>query len=203
VSSTVTDEELEEIECIGGHTWTRPKKARGRKPKYCHKHQQFFITKPTKRCYPPERVLQEWAEQSQVLDDPGYEERWAKVWLDTVRIVAAKGSSWSAVDVELIEKYVRSLRLAEVHRLYAQDEPYHTTARGTTRPHPGWALAEKEDAKANELKVQLGLALLQNGKNGPKHPSHTSDVWQSRLQQSAEDHEDELHSAVGPDGESL
>jgi hypothetical protein len=187
--------EIQVVECRVGHTWTR-KKQRGR-PKVSDEHRRFFVIPLTTRVRPPERVRQEWAEQELVLDDPGYEKRWEEFWAKTARLLAAKGLSWAAVDVEKLDIYVRSMRLAELHRLMAQDEPYHRTDRGGLRPHPGWELAERETRRADALAIELGL------KPDPKKRTDTvEDRYKTMLQTSAEG-QGELHAAVGPEGQPL
>ena len=192
-----------ELECLAGHffTWV---KAKGKRPLYCKDHRRFFTEYPSNRIKPNLRNRQEWAEQGKVLDDPDYEKRWTKIWLHTARVVAARGQSWNEVNIDLLERYIRARRLTELHRLYAQDAPYYTTGRGTTRPHPGWAMSEREERKAEKLAVELGLVDAEPAKepyvpgaNGKPQRQYTT-----ALQESAEAHE-VVQPMTGPDGVEL
>jgi hypothetical protein len=193
---------VQTFRCAAGHEWSRPKTG-GQWPKYCSDHALWFLQQLSGRVKPPKRVMQEWLEQGELLDDEDYADRWRKKWTDTVRVIAATHETWNAVDVDLVEKYVRALRLAELYRLYAQDAPFNTTSKGTTRPHPGWTMSEKEEAKAAACASQLGLAgsePVQPSSNG--HAKPVDAYHQSRLQQSAAEHTG-ISSVVGPDGSAL
>jgi hypothetical protein len=188
--------EIQTLECAAGHTWTR-KKQQGR-PKYCAKHRRFFYEPLPARLLPPMRVRQEWAEQELVLDDPGYEQRWVKFWVRTARIIGARHETWSNVDIEGLEEYVRCMRLRELHRLHAQDEPYHRTDRGGVRAHPGWALADREERRADGLAVELGL----KDEDKKKGRRTVEESYQTMAQTRALE-QGELLPAVGPEGDPL
>lgn len=199
--STVTDEQIITVECLGGHTYEAPKRS-GRPPKYCDDHKRFHIQPLSNRLKPPTRVRQEWAEQGKMLDDDEYEERWMRLWTETVRRLGAMGNSWNAVDtddLDKIERFVRSSRLAELHRLMAQDSPYITSAHGSVKAHPGWELAEREDARVTKLAGELGINPVAEEK---KKTETKAPGYKTRLEQSANDHP-AIAPPMGPDGLAL
>lgn len=104
--------------------------------------------------------------------------------------------------MDKLEAYVRSTRLVELHRLYAQDEPYHETSRGSVKPHPGWELAEREERRRHALALELGLEQNGSSSRSSGGSSSSGESYKSRLQQEAEE-TGIVQSAVGPDGMSL
>lgn len=186
--------------CIAGHEW-EPTGRSGNIASACPRHVKFFRQQLSARLKPPKMVVQEWAEQAKMLDDDEYVDRWKGVWNNTVRLLGARFETWVKVDPKAVELYVRSLRLAELHRLYAQDHPY-IEGRGTVKAHPGWELSEKEERKARQLALDMGLVdppgVPAPAEDKPQAAGH----YKTRMQQSAGDH-DSVIPALGPDGEAL
>jgi len=106
----------------------------------------------------PKRLLELWAETAVVDEPPVYVARWRKAWERTVRTLAAKAGSFAAVDMEMVEEYVRHKRLAELHLSYAEYEPYSTSTYGSIKAHPGWHQAQVEELQAKRVAIELGLA---------------------------------------------
>jgi len=146
----------ETLQCFAGHSWTRPE-TRGGKPTACPEHIRYLNEPISSRLRPPRRVRDLW-EETAVLDDPAvYVDRWRKVWERTVRIVAARAGTFAKVDVDLVEDYVQHRRLAELHRAYAEYDPYQTTNAGSVKPHPGWYQSQVEAVAARRAAIALGI----------------------------------------------
>lgn len=200
-----TDSDTIVLDCAAGHQWSLPRPTKGKWPKYCPEHRRFFFEQISRRLKPPRRVTLEWNEQGEMMGDDDYTARWTKFWIETVRLVGAAGGSWNAVDPGAVEKYVRACRMAELHRLYAQDKPYSETSRGTVRAHPGFKLSKEEETIAAGLAVELGItrngSSSDNGSPKEKKRSYV-DGWNTVLQQEAEDI-GEVKPPTGPDGAAL
>jgi phage terminase small subunit len=113
----------------------------------------------------------------------------------------------------MVEDYIRALRMAELHRLYAQDRPYIESDRGTMKPHPGFELAKEADVEARRLAVGLGLepaptnevthhAPAPQRRESRERRESAADYFNTRLQEEAED-VGEVEHPTGPDGEPL
>src|SRR5215469_2692003 len=146
----------ETLDCFAGHSWTRPH-SRGGKPTACPEHIRYLNEPISGRLRVPKRLLDLWAETAVVDEPPVYVKRWTKVWERVVRILAAKASTFAAVDMDLVEEYVRHQRLAELHRSYAEYEPYSTSTYGSIKAHPGWHQAQVEELQAKKVAIELGL----------------------------------------------
>lgn len=209
----VLDEDTITLVCRAGHEWTIPRPRRGKWPEYCAEHKRFFLEQLSGRLKPPTRVRQEWAEQGKMMGDEDYVKYWTKAWTKVVRLLGARGGSWNSVDIRTVEDYIRALRMAELHRLYAQDRPYIESDRGTMKPHPGFELAKESDAEARRLAVELGLQAPTNEvttnhvpapqrRESRERRESAADYFNTRLQEEAED-VGEVEHPTGPDGEPL
>ena len=136
-------------------------------------------------------MLDLW-EETAVLDPPDkYVTRWRKAWERTVRILAAQAGSFAPVDLEGVEEYIRHRRLAELHRAYAEFDPYQSTNAGSVKPHPGWYQAQLEEQAARRTAIRLGLEPgegAQVAQGGPDDPRDDFEVYDDQL---------------GPDGKPL
>lgn len=197
------------IWCVAGHTWELEVGTRGLV--CCPMHAKFFKGHFPPSLKPPARVVREWEDaQENLVNDDQYKTRWASAWRRIVRVVSSRQMSWS-VDLGLIEEYVRHLRFAELHRLYAQDEPYVANSSGTLREHPGWKMAEREEREARRCAEQLGVEGPDQNYRGSRNRSKGEEAKKSQrhqqtsLEQRVEsDHPDGIvDSTVGPDGEPL
>lgn len=149
--------ELETLTCIAGHEWQR-KRVNGGMPQSCPRHQRFMDETLARRLQPPDLVVDSWVIAGENLGQPDYVKRWRKKWEKVVRRVGAMQNSWRGVDLELVDVYVRHLRLAELHRLYAEMTPYITSKdTGMVRQHPGWERSHIEERLAREAAVDLGF----------------------------------------------
>ena len=148
--------DVETLQCFAGHAWTRPH-TRGGKPTACPEHIRYLNEPISPRLKPPRRIVDLW-EETAVLDEPAqYVKRWTKAWERAVRIVAAQEKSFAKVDVELIEEYIQHKRLSELHRAYAEYNPYQETAQRSIKPHPGWYQSQVEASLARRSAMTLGL----------------------------------------------
>jgi hypothetical protein len=134
-------------------------------------------------------VVDLW-EETAVLDPPDqYVARWRKAWERVVRILAAKAGTFAKVDMEAVEEYIQHRRLAELHRAYAEYDPYQTTNAGSVKPHPGWYQAQVEAAAARRTAMALGLEPDQTAQDvGGDIPGDDYQVYDDQL---------------GPDGRPL
>ncbi len=178
----------ETLVCFAGHEWVRPKE-KGR-PLSCPEHGRYLQDLLSHRTAVPKRLLDLW-EETAVLDvPPAYVTRWRKFWERNARILAARSGSWALVDVPALEEYVQHKRLAELHRAYAECDPYQTTTQGSIKPHPGWYLAQVEEKLARQSGIRLGLIAggerAQEGGGG--EPEDDYEVYDDQL---------------GPDGNPL
>jgi hypothetical protein len=179
--------DTEELHCFAGHDWTRPK-SRGT-PKACPEHHKFLADIIGPRFSPPRRVINVW-ESTAVLDEPdAYVRRWKRVWERTVRILAARAGTFQTVDLEAVEDYVQHKRLAELHRAYAEYDPYQTTVQGSIKPHPGWYQSQVEEKAARQAAIRLGL--IDDGGGAPAQDGADMDDF--------EVYDDQ----IGPDGKPL
>lgn len=197
------------VRCVAGHTWEHPIDAKKRAGKVCPIHEKFFKQRYPEKYGPPARVEQGWEDtEENLVTEVGYARRWRAMWKRAVRTVAARQNSWS-VDLVTVEKYIWHLRWAELHRLYAQDEPYVTSSSGAVREHPGWKLAEAEEKRAQAIATELGIEGPDRnfvGISGDKPPGKKkrSQAGASVLEQEAEEREDGIvDNMVGPDGKPL
>lgn len=151
--------------------------------------------------------MQEWEDaEENLVNEVGYARRWRLKWKEKIRILAAKQGSWSDLDLEGLDEYIRHLRFAELHRLYAQDDPYYTTKSGQIREHPGWKRSDAEMRRARECAVLLGLThdITPAPKRGPDRQPRRTPTMPSALEQEAEQLDDGIiDNQVGPDGEPL
>jgi hypothetical protein len=146
----------ETLTCFVGHEWVRPFAAGG-KPTACPQHVKFLNEVISPRLRPPPRTIALW-EETAVLDEPDeYVRRWTKFWLRVVRILAAQAGNFGSVDIEGVEEYVQHRRLAELHRAYAEFDPYQTTVQGSIKPHPGWYQSQVSAKSARQVGIRLGL----------------------------------------------
>lgn len=201
---TVLSDDTVTLECRAGHQWTIPRPRRGKWPEYCSDHKRFFLEQLSGRIKPSTSTYTEWYEQGAKLNDPDYVDRWERIWIKTVRLIGARGMSWNAVDVGRVERYIRTLRIAEMHLLYAQAQPYVTSAHGRVQPHPGFELAKETEKDAQRIAVELGLREPDDGLEVKPRAERreAADAWNTRLQAEAEDL-GQVDEAAGPDGEPL
>lgn len=199
-TANATNTNLQTLECAAGHTWTR--EPTGRKaPKYCPEHKRFLNGPISAGCQPKQRVRAEWEDaEKNLVNERGYANRWLKFWRDNVRVLAARVGSWGQVDTYKYEEFIRHTRLAELHRLFAQDNPYFTTEGGAIRSHPGWKNAKAAQREADRLAVELGLKV-----DSSKHASSNGGAAQgqpSKLEQEAAE-VGIADDQIGPDGQPL
>jgi hypothetical protein len=148
---------LETKHCVVGHTWQAEA---GTKQRICPVHAGWWQGQFPAELRPNERTVEEWDHaERELVNERGYAVRWRGVWTETARRSAALLESWEAVDIELVDDYVRARRLEELHRLFAQDEPYSHTAAGGTKPHPGWRLSREAGRDARRLARELGISV--------------------------------------------
>jgi hypothetical protein len=144
-------------------------------------------------------VRDEWEDaEKNLVTERGYANRWLKFWRDNVRVVAARAGSWGQVDIVKYEAFIRHSRLAELHRLFAQDNPYFTTESGAIRSHPGWKNAKSAQREADALAIELGLKVVPTKRatsNGAQVPSS--------LEREADEVGGIVDDQVGPDGQPL
>lgn len=178
----------ETLQCFAGHEWVRPF-SRGGKPTACPEHIRYLNEPISARLKPPRRVTEVWEETAVVDEPPVYVRRWTKAWERAVRIVAAQHGTFTAVDVDKVEEYVRHKRLAELHRAYAEFDPYQTTNAGSVKPHPGWYQAQVEETFAQRTARDLGLTPDPSAQAG----SGPEDDWQDGV----------YDDQIGPDGKQL
>jgi hypothetical protein len=179
----------ETLQCIAGHSWTRPE-SRGGKPHACPEHARFLTEPLSYRSRAPKRLIELW-EETAVIDPPEqYVQRWRKVWERTVRAVAAQRGTFASVDMDMIEDYVQHKRLAELHRAYAEYDPYQTTNAGSVKPHPGWYQSQVEATAARRAAIALGL------EPDPSAPQGKGGDWPDEDSQVYDDQ-------LGPDGRPL
>jgi hypothetical protein len=146
----------ETLQCFAGHEWIRPY-SKGGKPTSCPEHVRFLNEPLSARMHPPKRLTALWLSTA-VLDEPDeYVRRWTKVWTRTVRILGAQAGTFASIDLPGVEEYVQHKRLAELHRAYAEYEPYQTTIQGSIKPHPGWYQSQVSDKFARQAAIRLGL----------------------------------------------
>lgn len=189
--------EYETLICMAGHPWEHKKVGKA-PPKYCPQHKRFIQGPISIRSQPKSRLIQEWEDaEENLVNERGYAARWLKFWRDNVRIIAARAGSWGKIDLVKYEAYVRHMRLAELHRLFAQDRPYYTTESGAIKAHPGWNNAEREARKARKLGIELGLVLEDKRTRGPAQRQP------SKLEEEADEHGGIEDDQIGPDGEPL
>jgi hypothetical protein len=122
--------------------------------------------------------------------------RWTKRWIELVRIVAARQGTFAALPLDDIGELVRHERLAELHRHFAEEDPYPETESGAARAHPGWERARIEEVSARQSARRLGLL-------PEAQPESKKGATSTRLQESAEEHGDLVDDQVGPDGAPL
>lgn len=179
---------LETRRCVVGHSWDAIPGTD--KQKVCPTHASWWAGILPKELRPGELTIGEWTHaEDELVNERGYVARWQGVWTETVRRIAAAADSWDLVDLDRVDDYVRARRLSELHRLFAQDEPYNEKGRA----HPGWKISREFASDARRLAVELGLEV-------PK------EVKPSRMQTSADveqGHNGVVDSQVGPDGRPL
>lgn len=189
---------METMHCIVGHTWQAEA---GTKARVCPLHAGWWQGSFPKDLRPGERTVEEWDHaERELLNERGYAVRWRGVWTETVRRVAAVRESWEAVDIELVDDYVRARRFEELHRLYAQDEPYSQTASGGTKPHPGWRLSRESARDARRMARELGIIVpASDDDEAPKRPGRMDTAADIEGGQNG----GVVDSQVGPDGRTL
>lgn len=184
--------------CLGGHEWEWKSTGRGA-PKYCPAHRRFIQGPISGGSQPKARVIREWEDaEENLVNERGYANRWLKFWRDHVRIVAARAGTWK-IDKQKYEEWVRESRYAELHRLFAQDQPYITSDSGAVKAHPGWRLSAVAQRKADKLAVELGLKEEQTASRARAQGASAP----SKLEQEAEELGGIEDDQVGPDGEPL
>lgn len=191
--------EVETLTCACGHMWQRPP-AGGVPPRTCPEHRRFMEEPLSQRCSPPARVLKEWRTAAALLEDDEYVKRWTRTWEQTVRLLAARAKTFRGLEIEPIEIYVRHSRLAELHRLYAEETPYVTSEQtGMVRQHPGWEAARIEERLAKESARELGLVSAkqssQGGNDDGRHGSEPDDGGDAG--------DRVIDDQLGPDGKPL
>lgn len=177
MSSTVARERL--LTCLAGHTWEAPR--RGATNRWCPGHRHFGTERIAQKNLPPDLEVERWKSTAQRLTEPGYVKRWTKRWEEVVRMVAARQGTFGALPLDDINEYIRHERLAELHRHFAELDPYTETETGSARAHPGWERARIEEVAARQSARKLGLLPdLQGIAGKSSHPP-------TRLQEQADD----------------
>lgn len=190
------------IMCLAGHEWEWVKTKRGA-PKYCPEHRRFLHGPISSGSQPKARTRREWEDaEENLVNERGYANRWLKFWRDNVRIVAARRGSWS-IDHAKYEHWVREMRFAELHRLFAQDQPYITTDSGAVKAHPGWRLSAQAERKADKLAIELGLKQASDARQAAGGGGTAPSRPPTKLEQEAEELGGIEDDQVGPDGRPL
>ena len=167
------------VECLAGHTWEAPR--RGATGRWCPDHRHFGSEPLAKKNLPPDLEVERWKSTATRLGEAGYVKRWSKRWEEIVRIVAARQGTFGALPLHDINEYIRHERLAELHRHFAEQDPYPTTETGSEKAHPGWERARIEEVATRQSARKLGLIESLSTSNGKTaHPP-------TRLQEQAED----------------
>lgn len=167
------------VTCPAGHTWEAASSAGI--SRWCPDHKSFYERPISKKNMPPDLEVERWKDTGRRLGENGYVKRWTSRWVEIVRILAAMQNTFAALPLHDINEYIRHERLAELHRHYAEQEPYTETGAGATKAHPGWERARLEEAAARMTARKLGLIEALSTSNGkPDHPS-------TRMQQQAEE----------------
>lgn len=183
------------IPCPAGHHWEWTVK-QGMPPSWCPDHDSYREYPISTANLPPERVKDEWDHAERLYGGKGYAKRWQKEWEFTVRRLAARAGSWAHLPLDEVEEYIRHRRLAELHRIFAERDPYPHTESGSVRAHPGWEKAQREEVQARKAARALGL--IEDAARSSSRP--TGDPTQ--LQQEAAE-SGLSDDQVGPDGRPL
>jgi len=134
----------------------------------------------SKKNLPSDLEIERWKSTAQRLGERGYVKRWTKRWVEVVRMVAARQESFSALPLDDINEHIRHERLAELHRHFAELDPYPETESGAAKVHPGWERARIEEVAARQTARRLGLIEALSGAQGKSTREPT------RLQEQAE-----------------
>lgn len=167
------------VTCPAGHQWEAT--STGGLSRWCAEHAKFRDAVISKKNMPPDLEVERWKSTSRKVDERGYVKRWTKRWEELVRMMAARQGTFSALPLDDIREFIRHERLAELHRHFAEDDPYPATETGGSKAHPGWERARIEEVAARQSARKLGLIEALSTVNGKSvHPP-------TRLQEQAEE----------------
>jgi hypothetical protein len=105
--------------------------------------------------------MSEWRKAARALDVEveAYVRRWRSLWEGTAALLRGLdlGDGYRDVDLDRLESYVRHVRLADFHRQFAEQQPYHSKPSGIVHAHPGWSMSQREERLALMQARALGL----------------------------------------------
>jgi len=163
--------------CVVGHYFEYTGK--GSPPMWCPEHKKYQHYPISDKTKPPARIMKRWEETGKSLSDPTYPKRWKRRWEFVARVVAARNGTWAALPIDTIQELIQHERLAELHLVHAERQPYPDNGAGV-KAHPGWERARLEEVAARRTARELGLLSSGEEEAARRDPS--------RLQEAASQH---------------